>query len=183
METPLQGSRRVSHAGRGLFSTPWTAWCRPFYNAPGRVVVPNRRGLFRARPRPYAARRHLLHNTYRRHYASLRPWTAWTGAQRRRETVWKIGAGRLGLRFGGAERQLGACSVPLSHLWGPALEPVPIYQTVSEKLDFSHLSQTGWCRSPPIPSKRGHLQAATHPALSDLGDEARSGPKGLIRGF
>jgi len=51
------------------------------------------------------------------------------------------------------------------------------------ELDFSHLSQTGWCRSPPIPSKGGHLQAATHPALSDLGDEARSGPKGLIRGF
>ncbi len=33
------------------------------------------------------------------------------------------------------------------------------------------------------PLEVGHLQAATHPALSDLGDEARSGPKGLIRGF
>jgi hypothetical protein len=37
------------------------------------------------------------------------------------------------------------------------------FQTVSE-LDFSHLSQTGGCRSAPIRSKRDQLEAAKHPA-------------------
>ena len=38
-----------------------------------------------------------------------------------------------GPRFGGAQRQLGACSAPLSHLWGPVLGPASIYQTVSRR--------------------------------------------------
>src|SRR5215208_5277195 len=36
------------------------------------------------------------------------------------------------------------------------------------RLDFSHLSQTGWSRSPPICSKRGHVKAPTRPAFPIL---------------
>ena len=42
-----------------------------------------------------------------------------------------------------------------------------LYQTPS-RLDFSHLSQTGWSRSPPICSKRGHVKAPTRPAFPIL---------------
>ena len=56
------------------------------------------------------------------------------------------------------------------------------FQTVSY-LDFSHLSQTGLDRSAPIRPKRAHLKVATHPALSDVGDEAGRAAlrKGLLR--
>jgi hypothetical protein len=48
-----------------------------------------------------------------------------------------------GLRFCGAERQLGACLVPLSRLWGPGLGPILIYQTVSPRSALAILERKG----------------------------------------
>jgi hypothetical protein len=55
------------------------------------------------------------------------------------------------------------------------------YSPTFGELDFSHSSKTGWCGSPPIPLEEGPSRGRLGAPLSDLDDEARSGPRRPIR--
>src|SRR5215208_6791098 len=65
--------------------------------------------------------------------------------------------------------------------------PIPLHVSLeghSLRLDFSHLSQTGWIAHRPS-AQREAISRWLHTPLSDVGDEARRAAlrKGLLRGF
>jgi hypothetical protein len=55
-------------------------------------------------------------------------------AQSPRETVWKIAEGSRSRVIGNAKRQEGRLFARFTDSWDPILEPIWIYQTVSERL-------------------------------------------------